>query len=40
MSAQPYRRLSPEAVRDIGAQVLAFAEDVRPLVAQYVAGGG
>lgn len=38
VSAQPYRRLSPEAVRDVGAQVLAFAEAVRPLVSQHAAG--
>lgn len=38
VSAQPYQPLCPEAVRDIGAQVLAFAEAVRPLVSQHVAG--
>ncbi|BBY42290.1 hypothetical protein MCEL_05850 [Mycolicibacterium celeriflavum] len=35
VSAQPYRRLGAGAVRDIGAQVLAFAEAVRPLVSQH-----
>lgn len=38
VSAQPYRRLSPEALRDVGAQVLAFAEAVGPLVSQHAAG--
>ena len=37
VSAQPYRRLTKEKVREIGANVVEFAGSVRPLVAQHAA---
>jgi DNA-binding IclR family transcriptional regulator len=37
VSAQPYRRLTQAKVREIGRQVLEFADSVGPLVAQHAA---
>ena len=35
VSAQPYRRLGAGKIREIGADVVEFADSVRPLIAQH-----
>ncbi|WP_074132940.1 helix-turn-helix domain-containing protein [Mycolicibacterium houstonense] len=36
VSAQPYKQLTQEEVRSVGARVVAFAEQARPLVARHM----